>query len=484
MEEIAKTPYSRILWNSKDVTTDLKEFLSSVSYTDHEEGASDDIDIVLDNGEGLWSNDRYPAEGDTLELFIGYTDKMVSAGLFQIDELTLSGPPIQISIKASSSFITKSLRTRNNKAFEAQTLKQIASYFCTKHGLTLVDETTETITQTTGGISFSFQGKYLCYVAARLRTFIDRDRPGSIFFLKSVRAELHTIATDIQSSFPNYCSPIVNYLSGIDSNGRVTMSNIDYFRGLTAYSTQINTIGIAILGKSSKASIVTTTSSMLSQIYLERKTQEDKTDLQFLAELATEYGFIFAVKGDKLVFTSYYNLDNAPPIKDISVNQIGNFSITEKTYDTYSEGSITKRVVRKNKLIKDVQTDVLNWTANSQVTHGHIENSKQAEIKNKSGLWNKNRFKQSGTLNDLPGDPELVAGINFNLTGLGNASGTYHIVKSSHTISGDGAYTTTLEIRKTGSIPEPKRVPAPAKGKTTFDGNTSDAEETASEGEI
>ena len=483
MEKIAKTPDCRILWNSKDITTDLKDFISSVSYTDNEEGASDDITLDMDNGEGLWSNAWYPAEGDTLELFIGYTDKMVLAGLFQIDELALSGPPSRISIKAISSFITKSLRTRNNKAFEAQTLKQIAEYFCTKHGLTLIDETTETITQTIGGVSFSSQGKYLGYVAARLQTFIiKKDRPGSIYFLNSVRSQLLTIATDIRSIFPSYYSPIVSYLSGIDSNDRVTMSNSEYFAALTKYATILNTISASIIGKSTEAKTITTTNSMLSQIYLERKTQEGKTDLQFLAELATEYGFIFSVKGDKLVFTSYYNLDNAPAIKDISVNQIGNYSITEKTYDTYSQGSITKRVVRKNKLIKDVQTDILNWTANSNVTSGHVENSQQAEIKNKSGLWNKNRFKQSGTLNDLPGDPELVAGINFNLTGVGNYSGTYHIVKSSHTISGDGAYTTTLEIRKTGSIPEPKRVPPPPVEKTTYDGNTSDYEDNNEEG--
>lgn len=358
MEEIAKQPDCRILWNGKNITTDLKAFNGSISYTDNEEGASDDIELTLDNGEGLWSNDWYPQEGDTMEVFIGYTDKMVNAGLFQIDELTLSGPPDKISIKAIASFVTLSLRSRNNKAFEAQTLKQIASYFCTKHKLKLIDET----------------------------------------------------------------------------------------------------------------------QSMLSQIYLERKTQEDKTDLQFLAELAKEYGFIFSVKGESLIFTSYYNLDNAAPVKDISINQIGNYSITEKTFDTYSDATITKRVTRKNKVIKDTQTDILNWTANSKVQSGHVENQQQAEIKNKSGLWNKNRFRQSGTLNDLPGDPELVAGVNFNLTGLGLASGTYHIVKSSHTITGDGAYTTTLEIRKTGTIPAPKRVPAPAKEKEPFDENQYDAE--------
>ena len=348
MEEIARQPAIRIMWNGKNVTEELSRFNASLTYTDKEEEASDDISLSMDNGEALWSEDWYPQEGDTVEVFFGYADKLVNGGLFQVDELTLSGPPNMIDIKGLASFITKALQTRNNKAFEAQTLRQIAQFFCTKHGLKLIDE------------------------------------------------------------------------SG----------------------------------------------SMLSQIYLERKTQEDKTDLQFLAEIAKEYGFIFSVKGDKLVFTSYYALDNAEAIKDIDITQVGSYSLTEKTYDTYASGSITKRVSRKNVIVGYAESDEAGGGSNTQVGGGHAENKVQAELKVKSGLWSKNRFKQSGTINEIPGDPELVAGVNFNLTGIGAASGKYHIVKSTHVLSGSGAYTTALEVRKTGTIPKPQRVPKPAETKT------------------
>jgi len=360
MEEIARTPVARIIWNGHDATTDLKPLLSSVTFTDHEEGAADDVEITLDNSEGLWFNSQYPTEGDTMQLYLGYTDKLIDCGLFQIDELTLSGAPHVIDIKAISSFISKALKTKNSKAFESQTLRQVAQYFCGKHNLRLIDKT----------------------------------------------------------------------------------------------------------------------ENMLVQVYIDRITQEEETDLQFLSRLAKEYGFLFSVKGEKLTFTSYYELDNAPAVKDISVLQLSNYSITEKTYDTYSAGFLRKRDSRRNKIIEADYSDGLSTkNVNSEHVIGNVSNEKQAEQRIRGRLWSKNKAKQSGILN-LEGDPSLIAGINFNLTGLGNASGKYHITTSTHKISGDGAYLTSLEIRKTGSVPKPQRVPPPKSTKSAYDENTSDAEKT------
>ena len=40
----------------------------------------------------------------------------------------------------------------------------------------------------------------------------------------------------------------------------------------------------------------------LQKIEVERKTQEKQTDLAFLSRLAREYGIVFSVRGDQLVF--------------------------------------------------------------------------------------------------------------------------------------------------------------------------------------
>jgi phage protein D len=365
MEEIARQGKIIVNWNGKNITEDIARFVSSVSYSDKEEAESDEIILVLDDGEGLWSGDWYPEEGDTVELLMGYPDKLMNCGLFQVDEITISGKPDQIEIRAIAAGITKALRTRNSKAFEEQTLRQIALFFCNKHGLQLVDET----------------------------------------------------------------------------------------------------------------------GSMLSQINMERKTQEEKTDLAFLTELATEFGFIFSIRGNKLVFTSYFNLDNTDSIKSIDKNQLSNYSIKEKTYDTYASGLISQRDAKTGKVVKWQATEVLETKVTDQeLFKGRVENKQQAEAKVKGGLWNKNRFKQAGNLNNMPGDPELVSGVNFDLTGCGNLSGKYHITVSNHNLSGGGAYTTSLEIRKTGSIPKPRQVPKTKKEKKEpYDANDYDFSETSDE---
>ena len=346
--EVAKQGIVKVIWNNKDVTADVSKYLSSATYTDREEGASDEATFVFENTTGIWSEDWYPTEGDTVELSLGYENHMLNCGLFQVDEITLSGLPDIIEVKCLAAGITKALRTRNNKAFEELTLKQIALYFANKHGLKLVD-----------------------------------------------------------------------------------------------------------------------TSLMMNQINLERKTQDEKTDLAFLAELAKEYGFIFSVKGNQLIFTSYYDLDNSASVKEIDKSQISIYSLTEKTYDTYAHAIVKKRNKNTGKI---VQYDILNQDTKKvdvEIIDGKTGNTQQAEIKVKAGLWNKNKFKQSGNLNDLEGDASLMAGINFDLTGFGMGSGKYHIVKSEHVISGDAAYSTSLEIRKTGTIPKPKRIPRAKKEQPT-----------------
>lgn len=350
--EVARQAAIRVIWNNKNVTADVSPYLSSVNYTDREEGASDEATFVFDNSSGIWSEELYPTEGDTIELWMGYQNKLMNAGLFQVDEITLSGLPDVIEIKAISAGITKALRTRNSKAFEESTLKQIALFYCHKHSLTLIDK-----------------------------------------------------------------------------------------------------------------------SQMLGQINLERKTQENKTDLAFLAELAKEFGFLFSVKGNKMVFTSYYDLDNADAVRSIDKTELSGYTFTEKTFDTYAGAELKQRNKKKGKVVsvKNIYSD---WngkpvTEDMLLVNGKAANAATAEAKVKGGLWNKNKFKQAGSLNNMEGDPELVAGMNVEITGFGMASGKYHIVSSAHTISGDSVYSMSLEVRKTGTVPKPKRVPRIAKPAPT-----------------
>jgi uncharacterized protein len=343
-EETARKPTIQVFWNKNNVSNQIEKYASKITFHDHEEEATDEIDLVLDNTSGIWFEEWYPNQGDTLKLRLGYQDQLIDTGLFQVDEINLSGVPDQITIKAIAAGVTLALRTRNNKAFEEQTLKQIALYFCKKHSFELVDG-----------------------------------------------------------------------------------------------------------------------SNMLSQINLDRKTQEMKTDLAFLSDLAKEYGFLFSIKGSKMVFISYYDLENTDSVTEVDKTQLTDYSITEKTFDTYASAEIRQRNPKKGKLITS-NNSYDGWgTAVHEklIVSGSVSTASQAEAKVKGGLWGKNKYKQSGIIT-IPGEPLLIAGQNFDLTGFGNGSGKYHVVTSTHTIDQSG-YTTSLEIRKTGTIPKPKRVPRVSK---------------------
>ncbi len=323
-----------MIWNSKDVTADVSKYLSAFTYTDREEGMADDATFVFDNSTALWSNEWYPTEGDTIEAEIIYNG-IIKCGLFQVDEVTLSGVPDMIEIKAIAAGMTKALRTRNSKAFEKQSLKQIAQYFCKKHSLKLVDN-----------------------------------------------------------------------------------------------------------------------NAKLSDIQLERKTQDNQTDLAFLYSVAKEYGFMFSIRADQLIFLTYEYLDSQESIKDLDKSQVGNYSITEKTYDTYQAAIVQSH---NKKIGKAVPNKGYILQGDTYVIRGGAKTTAQAEAAAKSGLFDKNKLKQTATISNIEGDTDLHCGVNFNLTGFGQGSGKYHVMDSTHSVT-DSGYTISLNLRKTGLLPTAKMV--------------------------
>lgn len=141
--ETLKHNIVQIIVNGKNVTADVTPYLSRLTYTDNVEAESDDITLSFEDTGGHWQNGWYPQQGDTLTVTIGTPGNPLKCGIFEIDEVELEMPPDTVTIKSIAAAITKALRTKNSKAFEKQSLKSIAQYFATKHGLKLTGDTSE-----------------------------------------------------------------------------------------------------------------------------------------------------------------------------------------------------------------------------------------------------------------------------------------------------------------------------------------------------
>lgn len=143
MEKV-KQPYLEVTFNGKNVTADLLPYILSATYTDRVAGESDDLSITMEDVDGLWKNEWYPAKGDKVTLKFGYDGgEVMDSGEFELDEIEFSGPPDTVTIKALAAGIKKPLRTKNSKTYENQTLKQIAQQIASRNGLTLQGEVAE-----------------------------------------------------------------------------------------------------------------------------------------------------------------------------------------------------------------------------------------------------------------------------------------------------------------------------------------------------
>ena len=136
----AVKPKYKILYNKKNVTADLSEFLISLRYTDKVHGESDEIELTFENLDSIWlTKEWYPEKGDTVEAQVGYDGDMIDCGLFEVDEVSGAFNPDTFTIRALATGIKeKPFKTKRSKAHENKTLKQIADETAKLHGLTVL----------------------------------------------------------------------------------------------------------------------------------------------------------------------------------------------------------------------------------------------------------------------------------------------------------------------------------------------------------
>jgi phage protein D len=325
----AKRQYIEILYNSRDITNDVSAFLERFTYTDNASGKADEISLVFNDSDGLWASEWYPDKGDNLAVKFGYENKIVDAGVFVIDEISSSGFPRKLDLRAISASANKALRTKNSKVSENKTLRQLVEAIAEANSLTVLGE--------------------------------------------------------------------------------------------------------------------------ISDIPISRTTQNKETDLAFLQRIGKEFGYVFNVKNDTLVFTLVYNLENQNAVETVDLINCSNYSFTDKLVETYKNaqsrytnpqtGETAKATSKTNEgATAGTASDVL-------IISTKAENKQQAEAKAKAAAYFANTLGQTGRLS-LEGNPVLVAGNNIQLTSFGALDGKFQILTSTHTIERTGGYKTSIEVKR------------------------------------
>jgi len=141
-----------IIFDGEDITSSIRPYLLSLTYTDSEEDRSDSLQIQLQDRDGLWLESWLnkavgASAASKLTMSAAITPEnwggggSLPTGSFELDSVDAGGPPATVTIKGSSLAYGSSIRqTKKTKAWENYSLSGIANEIAGNAGLSCMYE--------------------------------------------------------------------------------------------------------------------------------------------------------------------------------------------------------------------------------------------------------------------------------------------------------------------------------------------------------
>ncbi|MBD2812502.1 phage late control D family protein [Xenorhabdus sp. Vera] len=127
------TPVYVLSAGETNINARIQNRLMSLSLTDNRGFEADQLDIELDDSDGLLS---LPPRGTTLSLHLGWQgESLIHKGTFIVDELEYSSAPDKINIRARSADFRATLNISRELSYHQKTLSDIVRTVATRNNL-------------------------------------------------------------------------------------------------------------------------------------------------------------------------------------------------------------------------------------------------------------------------------------------------------------------------------------------------------------
>ncbi|MEW5892381.1 MAG: contractile injection system protein, VgrG/Pvc8 family [Pseudomonadota bacterium] len=223
-----------------------------------------------------------------------------------------------------------------------------------------------------------------------------------------------------------------------------------------------NTTLAAIAQRIAKRNKLTLTGK-IRDIRIDRVTQYQERDVEFLTRLAREYGYAFKIVGRKLVFTELADLRDGSTVAALKATDLISIRMRDKIKDVYQEAKGKYHDPKTKKLVVygmkgDQVTEVGQTTTSTKKQSGQSTSSDTLKLssrgskaavqaKTQAAMEAANLQQTAGDLT-VPGNPKLVAGTTFELADCGRLSGKYLVESARHRLDRGGGYVTELEVKR------------------------------------
>lgn len=131
-------------WAGQDVSAELAPFVKSISFIDSiETGSRDEVSITLNNRDGRFINEWFPAQGDILKPGIAFTQSgktnQWNWGQFAIDKMKVRFAPNELKLSALAQELKRDgFEKIQHRSFDNTSLQQVVDVLASESGLTPV----------------------------------------------------------------------------------------------------------------------------------------------------------------------------------------------------------------------------------------------------------------------------------------------------------------------------------------------------------
>ena len=178
--------------------------------------------------------------------------------------------------------------------------------------------------------------------------------------------------------------------------------------------------------------------------------QEEEEDFSFLNKIAQEQGVKLKITNDILVLFEEEILTEAPPLLSLSINNVEDFEIKDKSNDIYDAIEVkhfdTKKQKEEKAIITKEELETGKKTTNYKKVYSLKATAKNGDIRHlaRKTLENINKREIEVSMKII-GCKELYPGCIITILDAGEFSGNYVVTKINHRFP---KFTTSIEMYK------------------------------------
>ncbi len=199
---------------------------------------------------------------------------------------------------------------------------------------------------------------------------------------------------------------------------------------------------VAEIAKRHKLEVV----GSIEDVKITRRTQDKQGDLEFLNQLANEYGYVLACKDKKLIFTKREGLKKSSSKIEITRKDCIDYSFRDTTSKVYKACEVRYWSPQQRRLISYTAKAQGLKTGDTLIIKERLESKEQAEKRAKAALTSANDRQVTADIT-VVGTTKYVAGAQIKLSGFGVLSGIYTVTSAAHSFSRSG-WTVALSLSR------------------------------------